>query len=374
MASWLFACLLTLVTVVVLPVPGVRAEVFTALVHMEGLVSLEKELLGGLESYLELERQRLGRVEQFADRVRLALTSASQDPSTHLSDPVNAYQLVNRFTNGWATLHDHVYEDNAQGLMANISYYNFRFPDTEDFTGAVTAILRLQDTYRLSPSLITSGKLGTTTTLPMTSEESFQLAMDVYDSKDYRYARDWMKETLRLLDEEGHSSTVDLSDVYDHLSFAEYKLGNLKRAAHYTRLMLQNDPTHARAQRNVAYFEELIRTEPEKYINQDDERGEEGEGETAESRESMTQYERYQSLCRGPWPLPKEYDSELTCFYYDNHRTPSLVIRPVKVEVVFHKPRIFMLRGILSEREMDRLKELAGPIVRPVDVYNTSEV
>ena len=100
-------------------------------------------------------------------------------------------------------------------------------------------------------------------------------------------------------------------------------------------------------------------------------------------------------------PQPKEYDSELTCFYYDNHRTPSLVIRPVKVEVVFHKPRIFMLRsvslslslslslsifcrmyhnfslhhsGILSEREMDRLKELAGPIVRLVDVYNTSEV
>ena len=108
---------------------------------------------------------------------------------------------------------------------------------------------------------------------------------------------------------------------------------------------------------------------------------------------------------------PKEYDSELMCFYYDNHRTPGLVIRPVKVEVVFPKPRLFILRsvsllpsfsflllpsfsfschlslsffchlllsfsshaiiycdlffrGILSEREMDRLKELAGPKVR----------
>ena len=63
--------------------------------------------------------------------------------------------------------------------MANISYYNFRFPDTEDFTGAVTAILRLQDTYRLSPSLITSGKLGTTTTLPMTCEDDIQLHLRV---------------------------------------------------------------------------------------------------------------------------------------------------------------------------------------------------
>lgn len=36
----------------------VRGEVFTALVHMEGLVALEKELLSGLDGYLELERQR----------------------------------------------------------------------------------------------------------------------------------------------------------------------------------------------------------------------------------------------------------------------------------------------------------------------------
>ena len=35
---------------------------------------------------------------------------------------------------------------------------------------------------------------------------------------------------------------------------------------------------------------------------------------------------------------PKEQDSELICFYYDNHRTPGLVIRPVKVEIVFLKP------------------------------------
>lgn len=38
--------------------PTVRGEVFTALVHMEGLVALEKELLGGLEAYLQLERER----------------------------------------------------------------------------------------------------------------------------------------------------------------------------------------------------------------------------------------------------------------------------------------------------------------------------
>ena len=58
MASWCSVCLVSLTTVIVLPQPAVRAEVFTALVHMEGLISLEKELLGGLQTYLDLERKR----------------------------------------------------------------------------------------------------------------------------------------------------------------------------------------------------------------------------------------------------------------------------------------------------------------------------
>ena len=58
MAPSLVNTLLTLVTVVIHSGPSVRGEVFTALVHMEGLVSLENDLLGGLESYLHMERQR----------------------------------------------------------------------------------------------------------------------------------------------------------------------------------------------------------------------------------------------------------------------------------------------------------------------------
>ena len=38
--------------------PPSRGEVFTALVHMEGLLSLEKDLLQGLNSYIAQERRR----------------------------------------------------------------------------------------------------------------------------------------------------------------------------------------------------------------------------------------------------------------------------------------------------------------------------
>ena len=58
MASCVSAYVLCLAVVIALSRFPVRAEMFTALVHMQGLVALEKELLGGLESYLDIERKR----------------------------------------------------------------------------------------------------------------------------------------------------------------------------------------------------------------------------------------------------------------------------------------------------------------------------
>ena len=59
---------------------------------------------------------RLNRIEQLANRVRSALISASADPTAHLYDPVNAFQLVNRFINGWEQIHDDIHDDNGQGV------------------------------------------------------------------------------------------------------------------------------------------------------------------------------------------------------------------------------------------------------------------
>lgn len=38
----------------------------------------------------------------------------------------------------------------------------------------------------------------------------------------------------------GRGADLDLALVYDHLAFAEYKSGNFKRAAQYTKDLLQN--------------------------------------------------------------------------------------------------------------------------------------
>ena len=63
------------------------------------------------------------------------------------------------------------------------------------------------------------------------------------------------------------------------------------------------DPTHSRAQGNIAYFERVIRSDPEKYVNSDEEQEEGGEREgDGQAKQYMSENERYKSLCRAPWP------------------------------------------------------------------------
>ena len=50
--------LLLLLTAAMSWAPAARGEMFTALVHMEGLLELEKELLSGLNEYIAAEKWR----------------------------------------------------------------------------------------------------------------------------------------------------------------------------------------------------------------------------------------------------------------------------------------------------------------------------
>jgi len=68
--------------------------------------------------------------------------------------------------------HTHTHTHMHTDLMANISMNQYRFPSKEDFSGAIAAIRRLQDTYQLQPTVIASGKLGSSSALPMSGESA----------------------------------------------------------------------------------------------------------------------------------------------------------------------------------------------------------
>ena len=61
---------------------------------------------------------RLKELEIFSSRVSEAHSLYSGQPaSTHLHDPINAFQLVNRYSNMWLKLQDNVYMENSKGKV-----------------------------------------------------------------------------------------------------------------------------------------------------------------------------------------------------------------------------------------------------------------
>ena len=63
-----------------------------------------------------LYSSRLQVLEDFSEHVsKVHSLYSGKSPSTHLYDPINAFQLVNRYSNRWKQLHNTVYEDNAKG-------------------------------------------------------------------------------------------------------------------------------------------------------------------------------------------------------------------------------------------------------------------
>lgn len=92
----------------------------------------------------------------------------------------------------------------------------------------MAAIKRLQDVYNLKPFDFTGGKYGiqTATGSLLTAMDAFKFGRGAFVSEDMENTRQWMAESLRLLDTES-SSQKELPNrfsVLDHLAWSSYQV------------------------------------------------------------------------------------------------------------------------------------------------------
>lgn len=167
------------------------------------------------------------------------------------------------------------------------------------------------------------------------------------------------------------------------------------------------DPEHQRAKGNLKYFEfqlEKLRKAAEAEALKKKEGGVsekiEKKPKKKISNQPMPERKKYEMLCRGeglrmvrntltktmkhnwlqtcPWhfslncilcwfPSPLNQtprrQSRLFCRYYDNNHNPKYVLAPVKQEDEWDRPYIVRFIDIISDKEIQRVKELAKPRV-----------
>ena len=101
-------------------------------------------------------------------------------------------------------------------------------PSEVDLDGALKAIARIQETYRLPPSYIAAGLRETPSDeLQLGVEDTYTIGRDAYTEEKYQNTKIWMEEAFRQMNGSADKDGVKMSDILDHLSWVEYKVKHL---------------------------------------------------------------------------------------------------------------------------------------------------
>lgn len=113
-------------------------------------------------------------------------------------------------------------------LFDRLENYRKYFPGQDDLEGAMAAIKRLQEVYNLKPVDFTSGKYGIQTDSGplMTAMDAFKFGRGAFVSEDMENTRQWMAESLRLLNTEpgDQKEMPNRFSVLDHLAWSSYQV------------------------------------------------------------------------------------------------------------------------------------------------------
>uniref|UniRef100_A0A674P148 procollagen-proline 4-dioxygenase n=1 Tax=Takifugu rubripes TaxID=31033 RepID=A0A674P148_TAKRU len=338
-----------------------HSDVFASIGHMTDLLFTERDLVTSLKDYIRAEENKLAQIKQWADKLDLLSTAATSDPDGFLGHPVNAFKLIRRLNTEWSELEHLVLTDTADAFLSNLTIQRQHFPSDEDQSGAAKALTRLLDTYQLDTDAISTGSSSAYTSQSvLTVDDCFELGRVAYSEGDYYHTELWMLQALRQMEKGETPGVVDAVMILDHLSYSVYQQGELERALDFTKKLLELDSTHQRATGNRKYFEYQLAKQ-----NKVAQSEQGGRDENHQPNDYRSERKKYEQLCRGEGlKMTARRQSQLFCRYYDNGRHPKYVIGPVKQEDEWDRPHIVRYHDILSNREMETVKELAKPRVR----------
>lgn len=346
-----------------------KTEVFTAMADMETLLYAEKHVTGIIDQYIETEKARLEKLKEFAIEYLQRNQDAIKDRLEYIGNPLNSYLLIKRLTDDWAYVERLMTSNMADQFLQNITEQRdttlVKFPDEEDLNGAADALMRLQDTYHLDTREMAEGKIkGAKKATELQAIDCFELGRIAYNEKDYYHTILWMEEAMNRMEKET-PRTVEESKILDYLAFAMFQQGNVKRALALTKRLKKLDPTHAKADSNIKYYEDTLMEEGYKKSDLNKLPPVVNQRKDVVVEPEMKMYE---SLCRGEHQMTDKQKSQLYC-YYKNDK-PFLRLAPFKVEIMHLKPKILLFRNVVSDEEIAYIKEMATPRLRRATVHN----
>ncbi|PIC34569.1 hypothetical protein B9Z55_014182 [Caenorhabditis nigoni] len=343
------------------------ADLFTAIADLQHMLGAEKDVTTVIDQYIAAERARLDDLRRYAHEYVHRNAHAEAVGPEFVTNPINAYLLIKRLTSEWKKVENIMLNNKATTFLKNITDNRVRsevkFPGEEDLSGAAIALLRLQDTYKLDTLDLSNGIIGgEKVSNKLSGHDTFEVGRAAYNQKDYYHCLMWMQVALNKIENES-PPTVEESEILEYLAYSLYQQGNVRRALSLTKRLAKIAPNHPRAKGNVKWYEDMLQ-------------GKDMVGDLPPivnkrvEFDGIVERDAYEALCRGEIPpVEEKWKNKLRC--YLKRDKPFLKIAPIKVEILRFDPLAVLFKNVISDSEIEVIKELASPKLKRATVQNS---
>ncbi|RXN12291.1 prolyl 4-hydroxylase subunit alpha-1-like protein [Labeo rohita] len=150
--------------------------------------------------------------------------------SEKIKDPVASYKLLRRVRTEWLSIVDYAQKSLYKTFQTVLTYA--QIPQGEDWRGAASGLIRLQEIYKLYPHNITKDTA-------LTADEAYYVGLVAYSEEKFQLAFLWFLYSLERVTE---YSTITKQELLHYLCSSAYHFGSLPVAIYFCQLHLNLDP------------------------------------------------------------------------------------------------------------------------------------
>ncbi|KAI4885450.1 hypothetical protein NFI96_014406 [Prochilodus magdalenae] len=312
--------------------------------RMATLKVMEQNLVDNFIDFITEEAAYLEKLRSVQHDLEIRKNIERTEPE--LSDPVAAYRLMWRLRDAWETIFESIKLSPIWGYQEQLKKESHHLPDQVDIDGVAHGIIQLQRICNLYPQDIWITKVPETGRVDLNLDEIFHLGRMAYELKNFQHAFLWFNRSFIHNLECENKRRFTKSELFEYLGSSAYEFGSLLHAIHYTKELLNLDPTNLEARHRLDYYE----SKRASHISYPDIL-------TLEKTSSRT----YEALCRGEAKSRRK--RQLTCRYSTVGGNPRLMYTPVKEEEEWDEPQIMRYHNVVSDTEIELLKNLSRPLV-----------
>ncbi|XP_036412200.1 prolyl 4-hydroxylase subunit alpha-2 isoform X2 [Colossoma macropomum] len=325
-------------------------EFYSSTDLMANLITKEEELVQSFGDYIEAVEVHLLKLRSVL--LVLQILKLSGRPDLEMSDPLAAYKLMRRLREEWATIAEYTKLSPFQEYQDLLEYELQQIPGKNDLDEAAVGIIRLQEIYKLYPQNITTDHL-TGTTVHLNLDQTYHLGKVAYTLGSYQHAFLWFLQCLSKIKE--HKDADILKQLlFEYLGSSAYLFGNLPYEIYFTQQRVNLDPTNLEARLDLV----SLKGQRSAHISNPD-----------ILTLNETSKSTYEALCRGEAvKMKSRRKRQLTCRYSTVGGNPKLMYAPVKEEEEWDKPPFMRYHDVISETEIEHLKNCSRPRLQRSEV------